>query len=373
MNRNIVLLTVLLASLLTGGCSWLNDDEGWFVDRRDDYLDARQKPSLRVPGDLAVADLEDPFPIPDVPDQTNPQYFPKKPPLPNALYADDTRREVRLQRLADRQWLVVPEPPTTVWPKLKQFIAENGLRTVHDEPAVGRIDTDWFAVSNAAQYRDVVRIVLQEGRREVGVDDGRERLRFRVEQGLQAETSEIHLRYENDVLAAPSAEGIVSLSGVTSVVPNLEGELLNEIGAYIASRVSEQTVSKVATNIAGTAKAFIDRNDSGEPVLRLLLDRERAWAAVGRALANGSVDITAADPQTGTHEVLISDVLFTGEEEPGFFSRLFGRGGVDQHELSLQLTGEEENLELSVHELDGAFAERELSREVLSLVREFAG
>ncbi len=363
----ILLLTVL------AGCSWLNDDEGWFVDRRDDYLDAEQLPPLAVPEDMRSENLSDPFPIPEVAERSNPQYFPRRPPLPNALYADDTRREVRIQRLSDRGWLVVPEPPDTVWPKLKQFLAENGLQVVHEAPSVGRLDTEWFDVSDAARYRDVVRIVVQEGRRDLGLATGRERLRLRLEPGLQAETSEIHLRHENDSMAAPSAAELVSLTDVSSVAAELESELLNEIGAYIASRVSEQTVSKVATNIAGAAKAQLDRNTSGQPVLRLRLDRERAWAAVGRALENGAVEVTNADTDAGVYAVRVNEALFTGGEEPGFFGRLLGRNRSEVHDLTLKLDGAAENLELSVHQPDGGYADRDLSREVLNLVREFAG
>ena len=55
------------------------------------------------------------------------RFYPGRPPLPGTIYAADNRGEIRIQRLGDRIWLVVPEPPTTVWPKIKQFLADNGV------------------------------------------------------------------------------------------------------------------------------------------------------------------------------------------------------------------------------------------------------
>ena len=71
MQRKILCVSLLLGTL--GGCSWLSDDEGWFVDRRDDYIDAEQLPPLQVPGDMAATPLQDPFPIPPLAERNNPQ------------------------------------------------------------------------------------------------------------------------------------------------------------------------------------------------------------------------------------------------------------------------------------------------------------
>ena len=367
------LLILVLAVIGLSACGSLSDDEGWFVDRSDDYLEARQLPELEVPQDMRASEMADPFPIPQATPRANPQYFPARPPLPDALYADDSRREVRIQRLSSRQWLVVPEPPNTVWPKLKQFLAENGATVVFERPPEGRVDTGWFEVRSASveNYRDVVRLVLQQERENVGLSTGRERLRLRLEQGLQANTSELHLRHENDSMATPSPDGISSLNDISSSVPSVESELLNEIGAYIASRVSEQTVSKVATNIASTAKARMGRSDAGQPVLELALDYERAWAAVGRALDNATVEVT--DAENGEYHVKVPSALFTGEDRPSFFQRVMGRGRAETYDLVLLVSGQAEDHQVSVRNPDGEFADRTISQEVLNLVREFAG
>ncbi|MBM4206334.1 MAG: outer membrane protein assembly factor BamC [Gammaproteobacteria bacterium] len=364
---------LLFVCLSLGACGWLNDDEGMFVDRKDDYLEAEQLPPLEVPADMKAEEIADPFPIPPSPKQANARYFPERPPLPDAIYSSDNRREVRIQRLSDRRWLAIPEPPTTVWPKLKQFLAENGVAIVHEQPVEGRIDTDWFRIEPAAQqtYRDVVRLVLQDVRAQNGLAIGQDRLRIRLERGMQDQSSEIHLRHENDSQGLPSPAGVASLATLQSSVPQAEDELLKEIGAYIAARVAEQTVSRVATEIAGTEKAELDRNDQGRPVLRLRLDYERAWAALSRALENGGVEILAEDEKAGTYDIRVTEAVFAGEE-PGFFSRMFSFGGDDPDDLRIKLVGAEEDHSVLVDLADGSAADEDLAEQVLALIREFS-
>lgn len=364
---------LVLVSTLLAACGWMNDDKGMFVDRKDDYLEAEQLPPLDVPEDMQPEDMKDPFPIPPSPAQANPQYFPERPPLPDAIYSGDNRREVRIQRLSDRRWLAIPEGPTTVWPKLKQFLAENGVPVIYEKPADGRIDSDWFRVEPAAQqtYRDVVRIVLQEARTQGGLVLGQERLRIRLERGMQDQSSELHLRHENDSQGLPSAAGVASLSGITSTLPTAEDELLKEIGAYIAARVAEQTVSRVATEIAGVEKAELGRGEDGRPILHLRLDHERAWAVLGRALENGGVEVVAEDEKTGALDIRVSEEVFSGEE-PGFFKRLLTFGGDKPDAVRVRLIGSEEDHRVVVETVDGQAADEELAQQVLGLIREFA-
>lgn len=369
MLRKILLGTVVVVS----GCGWMNDDKGLFVDRRDDYVKARQLPPLEVPKDMHAAQLEDPLPIPAVPAQPNAVYFVERAPLPEAIYTSDNRGEVRIQRLAQRRWLAIPESPTTVWPKLKQFLAENRMAVTFEEATEGRIDTDWFVVApvEAEKYRDVVRLVLQEKRQAEGLKTGKERLRLRLEGGLQDQSSEIHLRHENDSQGVPSENGLASLAKVTSALPTAEDELLKELGAYIAARVSEQTVSRVASNILGVNKAQMDRDPDGSPVLRLRLDFERAWAAVNKALENGGVEVTSDDSATGTYTIRVSDAVFAGEK-PGFFKRMISFGGDKPQDLKLQLEGKGEEFTVLVQDQNGQPADKDLAQQVLSLIREFA-
>lgn len=142
LNRRRHLALALLAGLtLLSGCRWMNDDKGIFVNRDDDYITLEERGALMVPSDLYAGKVTDPYPIPRTPDLLNPEFYPNQPPRPDAIFANNNRDEVRIQRLGERAWLVVPEPPTTVWPKVKQFLAENGVRVASEASQYGRMDT----------------------------------------------------------------------------------------------------------------------------------------------------------------------------------------------------------------------------------------
>ena len=367
----------LLAPLLLSGCGWFSDDKGFFVNRSDDYIDAEQGPALVIPEDLGVV-LEDPFPIPPVPVQQNARFFPGRPPLPDAIYANDNRDAIRIQRLGQRIWLVVPEPPTTVWPKIKQFLAENGVGVAAEQPSQGRITTEWLAIEDTP-YRDVVRTLLRELKASAAAPGGRDRLLLQVEQGLRELTSEVHVSHERvgepqTVGAAPSTQQGVP-APPPSELADLPPRLLNELGAYIAARVAEQTVSMVAQEIAGQAKSELGRDASGAPVLRLFLDEERAWATLRQAFANADVEVMEIDRQAGAYQVRIPASAFLGgERKRGFFRRVFSFGSDgNAAEVTLRVRQEDERVfGLSVQAVGGEPAPFEFAQQVLVLVREYS-
>lgn len=69
-------LLVLGASQLIG-CRLLGDDQGLFVDPRDDYLAAKTGKPLVVPDGLAGVGVTDPWPIPDIVDQPVENVYPE--------------------------------------------------------------------------------------------------------------------------------------------------------------------------------------------------------------------------------------------------------------------------------------------------------
>lgn len=380
MKGSRALLTSIGLTLMVG-CGWFSDDRGIFVDRRDDYLDAKEGAEVVVPEDLSGASLGDPFPIPETPPQSDAEFFPFKPPLPDAIYGDDKRESVRIQSLGARRWLVIPEPPATVWPKIKQFFTDNGVSIAAENPQVGRLDSQWLPLS-ADAYRDVVRTVLADARGSealayVGTD---ERVLLRVEQGLQDRTSEVHLRHQRSDAEPPSAPQPEQIAGLSSASTVAEQQMLSELGAYIAAKVAEQTVSMVGQSISTQPKSVMERGTGGVPALRLNLDFERAWATVGQALSNAEVQVDDTDENSASYRVVVTEETFTGEEK-GFFGRMFSFGSSGQSLLVKVLP-----VSRAGAPADGAYwvqvesaeegdkpISRELSQEVLVLIREYAG
>ena len=364
-------LIFFVSLLVVSGCAWFGDDKGIFVNSRDDYLDARENPALIIPADLDQSQVQDPFPIPPVSEQINARFFPGQAPRPDTIYASDNRDEVRIQTLSSRRWLAVPESPSTVWPKVKQFLAENGVTVVNEMGVAGRLDTEWMMVGND-EYRDVVRLLIRDAKSELNITTGRDRLRVRVEQGLRDRTSEVHIRHENDSLFIPTAEDIVDLTSLESHIAKAESEMLRELGAYIAAKVSEQTVSMIAGDIPKVAKAVLERTEQGEPVLRLHLDYERAWATLGQALDNAGVEVLESDRETGVLYIRISEEVFSGEKT-GFLAKFWPFGEGEDRLLRIKIALENSNNFLvSVEAPESEEADREFNQQVLVLIREYA-
>ena len=126
----------------------------------------------------------------------------------------------------------------------------------------------------------------------------------------------------------------------------------------------------VAQEISAGVKSEVTRNSAGEPVLILHLDYERAWATVAQALSRAEVEVTELDQSLGVYHVLIPDSLFTGKGS-GWLGGLFG--GEDTYDLTLQLAqGEDQAYAVSVGDANQQPIDRELSHEVLTMIREFA-
>jgi outer membrane protein assembly factor BamC len=371
MRRNLL----ILLSLSLVGCGWLRGGEdGLFLNPKDDYLDSVQHNELVVPEDLRKLDNTDPFPIPETPEPPNPSFYADKPPLPDAIYANDNRDEVRIQRLGERRWLVVPEPATTAWPKLKQFMAENGVPLTYEAPQSGRLNTGWLKIDQSG-YRDVIRTLVKDAKASNPLLTGQDRFLIKVEQGLRPLTTEIHVRHENDSISLPVRDAIVVINGLSSHVDAAEDDLLNEIGAYIAARVSEQTVSKVALQIGSAKKTELVRDASGYPALHLYLDHERAWATLGQALDNAEVEIVNLDRDAGFFAVNIPGSVFTGEDESGgFLCRLtFSCDENNDLDVRILLEGDRRDYKVSVLDFDGTSPlTADVAQKVLVLIREFA-
>jgi uncharacterized lipoprotein len=224
-------LTICL--MLLAGCGWMSDDKGFFVDRSNDYLKAKEGPPLIVPEDLSSTSIENTMAIPQISSTQRHVNFEGGAPRPEAIYAREEAEGVKIQKLGDQRWLLVPQAPAVVWPKVKQFFADNGVAIELEQPQTGRIDTEWMTISSKAA-RDVVRLSISDARQSAGVTTGRDRVRVLIEPGIRDRSTEIHLRYENDSKSMPHEDVMPAQSDIVEV----ETQLLNELGGYIAANVA---------------------------------------------------------------------------------------------------------------------------------------
>ena len=314
-----------LACALAGvlfGCRWVNDDKGLIRNTADDYLTAQESKPLVIPDDMKGSRIQDAWPIPEITEKPLARRYPNAAPRPEAFLGAGVGDAAKIQKLGKRSWMVVSDAPSTVWPVVKQFLADNGIAVAFEAPAEGRIDGTWLALDDS-DYRDIVRTAISDGKQSEDVIGGRDRIRFKIEQGIRRGSSEIHLRHENDASGPPSTEWPESSS-----LTNVEDAVLGEFGSYYAAGVSAQSVSKVALDISTETKAAIERDEQGHPQLRLNIDFDRAWAVIGQALRRANVDVKNVERDSGLVHVEIQNRVLTGRK-PSFFSRVWPGGGED--------------------------------------------
>ena len=93
-------------------------------------------------------------------------------PRPAPLTAGSQLDAVRLQRLGNSSWAVVNVPPGQLWPQVRAFLVSSGIDVVGVDATGGLIDTGF--------------VLLEDRSLEA-------RFRFRVDSGVQRNTSELHV------------------------------------------------------------------------------------------------------------------------------------------------------------------------------------
>ena len=364
MLRSLAVLVFAGLGVAVSGCAWLSDDRGLIVDRSDDYLDAESHEPLAVPPDLGLASLEGGVVLPDATPQDDPRYFPEDPPRPEVLYGLREGESIRLQRLGDRRWLLVPEPVSEVWPKFMRFMSDFGI-SVEDEARVyGQVATQWIEAS--AEGGSPIQGLVRDSRGDVQAGES-DRFVFRLESSLREATTEIHARHQSDVAETEGKEWPDA-----SADAELENAILLEAGRFLGSNLGTSSVSLLGADVRTKPKARIEDDDNNQPILIFELDFERAWATLRLALEAAGAEIKDLDREERVIYVTFSKQALLEGDEPGFFGRMLNFGRRDQVDLKIRVAELGSDWSVQVSLSDDLPADRDTSEGVLGLIRENA-
>ena len=344
----------LAALVLVAGCGWWGGAER----AAHPYLLAQPGDALEVPSDLAGVTIEDTWPIPEIDEHPLARVYPGEAPRPDIFVGREDRDAVKIQRLGERRWVVVADPPELVWPVVKQFLTDANVEIAGEDPPEGVIDGGWLKIAGGSET-DIIRTSLRTAREESSVAEGKDRMRFRVEQGIRRGSTEIHVRHENDSLM-----GVGDDFPETSAIPSAEEAILGEFGSYYAAGVASGTVSMVGRDVATESKARVERNEAGYPVLRLNVDFDRAWATVNQALGRAEIEVTMQDRDSAMIEAIMPP-------EGGTIRLLQGRSQRPKP-VRIRINPAEEGYVVRVIDQADDPVAVELSERVLAVLREFA-
>lgn len=305
-TRNLLILAGLT---VLNSCNYLLGDEGLFPSRDDDYLEARTAPAMDIPNQLDSYTLDQLYVIPE---RFSSLAALEDVPMPKPI--ETRRREgVVIQSLADKRWIVIDATPGQVWPLVRDYWTELQIILDYEDPSSGIMETSWVEVGND--------------------DDNRHKYRITIEPGLHSGYSEIYVLHHEDSNSAP-VPVVVSWPDQSNS-DDLERRILTSVSQYLADRndvYQASSASLLAGSIEAESKANLIEGDTGEAMLELKVDYNRAWVQVRQALENAEVTIVASD-----RDQSIFNVQFAGiseeDDEPSLIGRWFGGGEEEIAEL----------------------------------------
>jgi len=371
--------TLALLALLSG-CSSM---ENLFGTDKLDYRSSAQKTApLEVPPDLTQLQREGRYqPQAGVVSASNYQSGTPTAAAPSGpTVAPAAVGEVRLERTGTTRWLVTSQTPEQVWPQLRQFWQGLGFNLVVDTPEAGVMETDW-AENRAKLPQDLLRKMLGRVLDSVYSTGERDKFRTRVER--TANGTEIYISHRG-------LEEVISdkLAGSTMWQqrrpdPLLEGEMLSRLMVKLGAREQDArsavaTATPTAPGGAAPAASVPARARvmTGQAGAALQVDEpfDRAWRRVGLALDRTGFTVEDRDRANGVYYVRYVDPKLAGQEEPGFFGKLFGKGQDPKamaQRYRVQLSrGAGEQTVVSVHTAQGQPETTEIGRQIVNLLVE---
>lgn len=301
-NSLRMMLVAALGVSLTG-CGMFFGEEGVFRNRGNDYLKADNIPPLVLPAGKHSEAMGELYPIPPITATDfgyDPEMIDTDVPRPMPLSANLEQENVKIQRVGGDSWILLNAAPGEVWPRIRNFLNVNGLAVSKADISRGIIETSWLQFKTDLNSYD--------------------RYRLQIDQGVQPETTEVHITH----MSVPSATKPAVDMSWPSKSANAEREkwLLDELAATLASETAEVGTSLLAQAIGGSVKATLTMV-RGEPAMQINLDRTRAFATLAHAAKQDGFTTFEADGEAAIYYVSYQD---PEDAKPGFFKRLFRIG-----------------------------------------------
>ena len=268
------LLNFLPLIFFVTSCSIIGGPNGYFPEKKYDFLEEETEADITIPSDLDSPDTENHYPVGDPSNIENVLEVPK----PRQIFSSSGDSSVQLRRLGELMWIYIETLPSTSWPISKNYWDTSEYDVIKADPVSGEIDIDFSQSS---------------------------KLQMRVEHGIKEASTEVFLYKINKI------------SGDIESDPEfVQMEMENMIDYYADSLSNFSGTSLAAQNLNEMKKAKIFTED-GMTVISLDLNFDRAWSSVSKALNAAEIVTNDRDRSNGTFYV-----SFAEKDERRF--RLFG-------------------------------------------------
>jgi len=268
------LFTFLPLIFFVTSCSIIGGPNGYFPEKKYDFLEEEIEADITLPSDLDSPDTENHYPVGDPSNLENVLEVPK----PRQIFSSSGDSSVQLRRLGELMWIYIETLPSTSWPISKNYWDTSEYDVIKADPVSGEIDIDFSQSS---------------------------KLQMRVEHGIKEASTEVFLYKINKI------------SGDIESDPGFVQMEMEKMIDYYADSLSNFTgTSLAAQNLNEMKKAKIFTED-GMTVISLDLNFDRAWSSVSKALNAAEIVTNDRDRSNGTFYV-----SFAEKDDRRF--RLFG-------------------------------------------------
>ena len=268
------LFTFLPLIFFLTSCSIIGGPNGYFPEKKYDFLEEEIEADITLPSDLDSPDTENHYPVGDPSNLENVLEVPK----PRQIFSSSGDSSVQLRRLGELMWIYIETLPSTSWPISKNYWDTSEYDVIKADPVSGEIDIDFSQSS---------------------------KLQMRIEHGIKEASTEVFLYKLNKI------------SGDIESDPEFVQMEMEKMIDYYADSLSNFTgTSLAAQNLNEMKKAKIFTED-GMTVISLDLNFDRAWSSVSKALNAAEIVTNDRDRSNGTFYV-----SFAEKDERRF--RLFG-------------------------------------------------
>jgi len=316
---------------------------GVLEDRSEQYKYAEKGGALKVPEWYSNRRLQDRFPIPAA-DKSfigADKFSVPAPPDPGVAIS---QQQFEIKSLEDDAWLLASEPPGKIWPALKAHWEFYGAQVEELDTANGLMAAT-FTTNSLKSSQFLEKNGLTEQDRVSGVESiAPVTIVSMVEQGLKRRSSEIRI------------------SEVAGDAPDqfVETQLLTSVRQFLDNRRDSFESYSLAAESIGNQDKLVLVDEPGNQFIRVDMDYQRVWHAVGEALVKGKVGIVDWNQEDGIYYV-----NYANEEEEGWLTGWFASRDEslsDQFNFTIELNNESDGVHILSVPATGSGSERERVR-----------
>jgi outer membrane protein assembly factor BamC len=346
-----------VAAVALAGCS----STGFFDSTSADYKSASKLPPLDIPPELTTPARDERYEIQDISPTgttTFSAYSAGGAPKAGVGGILPNVDKLKLERSGTERWLVVPEPPEKIWPKVKEFWQESGFTIETERPETGVMETDWL--EDRSKTRRGGFFASRE----------REKFRTRLERSAQPDTTEIYITHRGSVEVHVERDGTMMWQA-RPADPGLEAEFLRRMMVRFG-----MTEARAKGELAASRKderAKIVSTQDGTSAIELSEPFDRAWRRVGLVLDRAGFTVEDRNRSSGYYFVRYVGSEADAKKDEGVLSGLaFWRSAPDPKagQYRIFVNDRKDLSEIRVLNKEGNPDPSETARKILALLQE---